>query len=94
MSWPPDANLLWAESDSLLYGYRNAGVLGKLGVPILDIKDVTGEAWLREPENVMHPRTGSYLPHVGYELCNPAGDLFLQLLYLRNGYIGLFSSYS
>ena len=32
------------------------------------------------------------LPRVHYGLCDPAGGLFLQLLYLQNGSIGLPSS--
>lgn len=45
------------------------------------IKGATGEAWLRDPENGVHPRAG-YLPRVGYELCNLTGGLFLQFLCL------------
>lgn len=65
---------------------RDCWALVKLGAPILDIgyliKGVAGGAWLRDPENVVHPRAGSYLPRVGYELCNLAGGLFLQFLCL------------
>ena len=61
--------------------------LGKAGSPHPGhleylIKGATGEAWLRDPENGVHPRAGSYLPCVGYELCNLTGGLFLQFLCL------------
>lgn len=77
-SWPPDANLLL---DTGLLGPGKAGRPhpGHLGYLI---KGVAGGAWLRDPENVVHPRAGSYLPRVGYELCNLAGGLFLQFLCL------------